>query len=344
MAKQKKRADGRYCKNITLGRNEDGSLKRKMIYANTKAELDLKVADLLLQREKGTIIDDKNKTVDKWADEWLETYTSNLKDSTKYNHKKIINKYIKPNFKGLRLKDLKQYKVQQVLNDIEAPSVPKKFLITLNKILNAAVQNDYIVKNVANGLVAPDFRAEPKKPLSDEQIKIIKATDHELQNICIFLIYSGLRLSELINLTRLDIDLKEKLIYIRGDVKTEYSERVVPMFDPAYVILKQLTDSRIKNIDAKKDYVFLHKGKKYTENVLSKKRYKYCKVVGFDFTFHQLRHTFATMCYNAGIDVKQIQEWLGHANFATTMDIYTHLAEQNNKTATDKMNEYLKTV
>lgn len=344
MAKQKKRADGRYCKNVTIGRNEDGSLKRKMVYANTQKELDLKIADLIMQVDKGVIIDDKNKTVDAWADEWLKTYTKNLKDSTKYNHEKIINKYIKPNFKGLRLKELKQHKVQQVLNDIEALSVPKKFLITLNKILDTAVQNDYIVKNVAAGLITPDFQTEPKEPLLNEQIKTIESTEHKLQNICVFLIYSGLRISELINLTWQDVDLKERAIYIHGDVKTINSNRTVPLFDSAYDILKQLSNNRIKNIDAKKDFVFLHKGKKYTENIMSKERYKYCKHVGFDFTFHQCRHTFATILYNAGVDVKQAQEWLGHANFSTTMDIYTHLSEQNNKTATDKMNEYLKTV
>ena len=88
MAKKKKRADGRYCKNVTIGRNDDGSLKRRMVYGDTQAELDLKVAELLLQRDKGVIIEDKNKTVGEWADEWLKTYTTHLKDGTKNNQKK----------------------------------------------------------------------------------------------------------------------------------------------------------------------------------------------------------------------------------------------------------------
>lgn len=344
MAKQKKRTDGRYCKNVTIGRNENGSLKRKMVYANTQRELDLKVSELLLQKEKGIIIDDKNMTVDVWADKWLKTYTTNFKDSTISEHRKKINKYIKPYFQGVRLRDLKQYQVQFVLNEIKSPSVPKRFLITLNQILDAAVDNDFISKNVAKGLTAPKFISEPNKPLTDEQVNIIKSTEHELQSICIFLIYSGLRISELINLTWQKVDLKNRKLKIDGDVKTKSSNRVVPIFEPTYNILKQLSDNKVKNIDAYKDYVFLMDCKKLEYSDISRRRVKYNILCNSDFTFHQCRHTFATICYNANIDIKQTQEWLGHANFNTTMSIYTHLSEKNNASATDKIDKYLKTV
>lgn len=349
MAEQKKRkgerADGRLCKNITIGRNDDGSLKRKMVYANTQAELNLKVAELLIQKDKGVIIDDKNKTVDVWADEWLEAYTTNLKDSTKNNHRKIINKHIKPNFKGIRLKDLKQFQVQKALNNITAPSQPKRFLITLNYILDAAVENDFIGKNVAKSLTAPKFQEEVKEALTTEQINTIKNTDNEIQDMCVFLIYSGLRISELFNLVWSDVDLKNKKIKIHGDVKTKNSNRTVPLFEPAYEILKKYDNkTRIKNIKANLNFVFLYNGEKCNPNILSKRRYEYCEMVGFKFTFHQCRHTFATILYNAGVDIKQAQEWLGHANFNTTMNIYTHLDEQNKITSTDKVNEFLKSV
>lgn len=338
----KKREDGRYCKNVTLGRNENGSLKRKMVYANTKKELDIKVANLLLQVDKGIIIDDKNKTVDVWADEWLKTYTTHLKDGTKGQHKNTINKYIKPNFKGIRLKDLKQHQVQAVLNSIKHETVPKRFLATMNFILEKAVENDLVSKNVAKGLIAPKFTTGENKPLNNEQINAIKVNAHGLQKLCVFLIYTGLRIGELINLTWNNIDLKKKIIKVQGDVKTPYSNRTVPLFEPAYNILKEMDKSRIKNIDTTKDYIFLNHGIQWTHNAINKQRYNYNKLVGFDFTFHQCRHTFATICYNAGIDAKQNQEWLGHSSVNTTLNIYTHLMKQNKLNAVDKLNEFLK--
>lgn len=343
MAKQKKRADGRYCKYVKTGTKPDGSPERKMVYGNTQAELNLKVADLLLQVEKGIIIDDKNKTVDIWADEWLKTYTTHLKKNTVHNHKVIINKHIKPNFKGVRLKDLKQYQVQSVLNSLKGKTVPFRFLITLNKILDAAVENDYIVKNIVATLQAPEYDTEEVQPLTNEQIKVIEDTDFLLHDICVSLIYSGMRISELINLVWPDVHLKKNEIKIHGDVKTPHSNRIIPIFEPFNKILDELSKTRIKNIDPKKDYVFLTNGEKSKLTDLSNMRYKCFADVGFEFTFHQLRHTFITICYNAGVDVKQTQEWAGHANFNTTMDIYTHLSEQNKNDNTTKINEYLKT-
>jgi integrase len=338
------RSDGRLCKNVTIGRNENGSLKRKMIYANTQAELNLKVANLLLQADKGIIIDDKNKTVDVWADEWLETYTTHFKNGTFKNHRNIINKYIKTNFKDIRLKDLKQYQVQNVLNDIDNKDTPRRFLTTINYILDAAVENDFVSKNVAKTLQSPKSEFNKKKPLTDEQINLIKDTDFVLCDICVFLIYSGLRISELINLVWSDIDLKRLTIKIHGDVKTKNSNRIIPIFAPVHEILKAYDKSRIKSTDKEKDYVFLIDGTKCRISELSFLRYKSFDILGFKYTFHQCRHTFATICYNANVDIKQAQEWLGHANFNTTMNIYTHLSEENKTNNTDKINEYLKTV
>ena len=58
-------------------------------------------------------------------------------------------------------------------------------------------------------------------------------------------------------------------------------------------------------------------------------------------TPHMLRHTYATLLYDAGVDVKSAQEFLGHADIQTTLKIYTHLTEQKKQTAIDVLNAHL---
>ncbi len=66
----------------------------------------------------------------------------------------------------------------------------------------------------------------------------------------------------------------------------------------------------------------------------------YLKIVADDITPHIYRHTYATMLYRAGVDMKTAQRLLGHASLQMTMEIYTHCAE-NNKDVTDKLNTYI---
>ena len=65
------------------------------------------------------------------------------------------------------------------------------------------------------------------------------------------------------------------------------------------------------------------------------------KVVAMEpFTPHQLRHTYATMLYDAGVDLKTAQQMLGHRDIKTTMGIYTHIAENRKKESTKRLNKY----
>lgn len=59
------------------------------------------------------------------------------------------------------------------------------------------------------------------------------------------------------------------------------------------------------------------------------------------FTMHQFRHPFATILYNAGVDIKTAQDVLGHATINITLDIYTHLEEKQKKINTDRLNDFV---
>lgn len=352
MAKLKKREDGRYCKNVTIGRNEDGSLKRKMVYGNTQKELELKVAELTLQADKGIIIDDKNMTVGEWSKKWYKTYVENTNkaNNTKIKYDNIVFNHITPSIGHIKLKDLKQYQIQNMFNEKEQKGFSKTIelmKLTLNQILDQAVENDYIFKNVAKNIKVKSYKAPEKQPLTDEQVNTIKATNHSIQNLILLLIYTGMRIGEAVALTWADIDFKNKIIHVtktadfyndEEDVKTPKtpaSIRDIPIVEPLYKILEGMFK------ETESIYVFSYNSEIFKYGTLDRRRYYYCKKLGFAFTFHQCRHTCATMLYNAGVGIKEAQNWLGHANIKTTMDIYTHLDKKNKESALSKMNEML---
>ena len=62
------------------------------------------------------------------------------------------------------------------------------------------------------------------------------------------------------------------------------------------------------------------------------------------FNCHDLRDTFATMCYDAGVDAKTTQKWMGHSDITTTMKIYTKLSEERQKDSTDLMDGFVASV
>ncbi|NYB73414.1 site-specific integrase [Sedimentibacter hydroxybenzoicus DSM 7310] len=352
MAKLKKRSDGRYCKNVTVGRNEDGSLRRKMIYANTQKELDLKVAELTLQVDKGIIIDDKGMTVGEWAKKWYESYVEKTTKAhnTKIKYENIVFNHIIPCIGYIKIKDLKQYQVQNMFNEKEQDGFTKTIelmKLTLNQILEQAVENDYIYKNVAKGVRIKSYKAPEKQPLTDEQINKIKNTNHSMHNVILFLIYTGMRIGEAVALTWADVDFKNKIIHVTKTAdfyndeantktpKTTASIRDIPIVEPLYKILECMFK------ETESIYVFSYNGNMFKHGTLDKRKLYYCKKLGFDFTFHQCRHTCATMLYNAGVGIKEAQNWLGHANIKTTMDVYTHLDKKNKESALSKMNEML---
>ena len=139
---------------------------------------------------------------------------------------------------------------------------------------------------------------------------------------------SGLRVSELINLEKKNINLNKGIVTIFGKGS---KERKVPMGDFAteYVV-KYLNEVRDKFHGRDSKYLFLNRsGKPLSRVYFFKQIKKYAEQVGIDMPIspHTLRHCFATHMLEGGAQLRTVQEMLGHANIATTQ-IYTHVSSK----------------
>ena len=148
---------------------------------------------------------------------------------------------------------------------------------------------------------------------------------------------SGLRVSELLNLKRGQINLNKGIINVFGKGA---KERKVPIAEYACdFIRKYINDVRNKSEYKNSEYLFLNKsGEPLSRIYFFKQVRKYAELAGIEMTLspHTLRHSFATHLLNHGAQLRMVQGMLGHTNIATTQ-IYTHVSSEKLKSDYDKI-------
>src|SRR3989344_797433 len=162
------------------------------------------------------------------------------------------------------------------------------------------------------------------KVISKEKIKeMIEMTDNIKHKIIVKLLYSsGLRLQELIDLKRKDIDFERGTIHVRkGKGK---KDRITIVSDNLKLDLLKY----YSNYNFVTEYVFEGRKGRYTKKSVQKVLDGLGKKVGLKVTPHMLRHSFATHLLEQGTDIRHIQKLLGHSDLSTT-EIYTHVSTKD---------------
>jgi integrase/recombinase XerD len=195
----------------------------------------------------------------------------------------------------------------------------------------------------------PDIET-PKKPkhlpncLSEEEIdKLLEAPDLTSPSgirdraMLETMYSSGLRVSELLNLKRGQVNLNKCIITVFGKGA---KERKVPIAEYAVEYIKKyINEVRNKSEFKKSDYLFLNRsGNPLSRVYFFKKVREYAELAGIEMTIspHTLRHSFATHLLNHGAQLRMVQGMLGHTNIATTQ-IYTHVSSEKLKSDYDKI-------
>lgn len=379
MAKYKKRPDGRYATSAIIGYDENGKPKRKVIYGRTIMELDKKVADFKSLQNKGIVIDDGGMTVQQWSEKWLELYKADKAYNTYMMYKRTVGNHITPNLGTIRLSALKKHQIQELLNNIVQcghQRTAELVKLTLHQIIQQAIIEEYIYKDVTVGLSLPKKEKSEKRALTDAEKALIQKADLTPKERAFIdlLYYTGVRRGEALALMVSDIDfvnkkvkinknlvMKDKTSEIKQSPKTEAGNREIPMPDKLFHSLKKYASSitslylfTMQNGELMTSSSFrrfwdniLDKlniaagGEKYTRTDLQKdKEQKPIRLIANDITPHMFRHTYATNLYYAGIDIKTAQMLLGHSSIQMTMDVYTHLDNTKVLSAGDKLNAF----
>lgn len=260
-----------------------------------------------------------------------EAYLKDLNEFKEYLKDKEITK--------VNTNDIRNFINHLSDNNIKDSSLARK-IVSIKTFFDYMMKTNVIKINPAEKIESPKLKKNLPKVLNQEEVNKLleyKATNAlEYRNKAMLeLIYaSGLRVSELVNLTVNDINLNDCYVKVFGKGK---KERIVPLCDITIKIL-DIYINNFRNSLLKghlTDKLFLSSyGKGITRQGFFKVLKQIAKIQGInkEFSPHTLRHSFATHLLECGADLRSIGEMLGHENIKTTQ-IYTHLS--NNKKRKD---------
>lgn len=351
----KKRADGRYAKQITIG-IKDGKPIKKTVYGRTQKEVEQNYLELKRQIEMGIRLDLKKCTVAELMHEWYEIKIfKNVKENTQKRYKYFI-KAMDNMIGTMKVTEIKKFHIEELVNKMIEngnASAHERFQL-LNKFFNYCVENDIIIKNPCIG-ISIRYAPKQKRRLTKEELEKIDKCDLNRKDTAFLytLRYTGMRIGELCALSVHDINFSDMNIIINKTVvsvdrknfiqetpKTNAGNRTVPIPLKLYGPLKNY----INNLPDKQTLLFPSEVGKINSTTGAAKKIKRilrnCDIEDNEITPHYFRHNFISECYDAGIDVKIVQKWVGHSDVKTTLDVYTHLSKEREETGANKMNQF----
>ena len=295
---------------------------------------------------------------------WAEMWGSKKTVGKKYTYFRSIRSFLnhlKPIY-DIPVGKVKTMHIESVIlalaenNPNTGKPASKKLLNNIKSaaksIIDYAINNcDELYRNRATAVEIPtEAPITERMSLPMIQQHLIFSTPHRARLPVLIMLLCGLRVGEMIALTWEQIDFKEGIISVCQSAYNVNSNKLA--------IQNHTKNGKKRNvpippqlIDVLKKYKCLSKSRFVTtksrgNDMHSRGSWKrmwesYLETLEIIFTAHQLRHTYASMLYAAGVDVKTASELLGHSDIEITMKIYTHLTEQGKKLSIDKYNIFL---
>jgi len=369
-----RRPDGTWWARISLGKDENGKQKRRAFYGKTRKEVQEKLTAALNEINNDTYIEPTNMTVSQWMDIWLKEYKlMSVKPGTYSFYFSLTRNHIKPVLGTYKLKELRNDIVQKFVNGLLSKGLKSRMITGAHHVLRAAVE-----QAVANGLVGKNAAKTVKLPPKDkEKINVLTveqqerfievAKGYDNGEVFILMLATGMRIGEALGMTWEAVDLdnaelhvnkahveyydphgdSKKLVRQQGTPKTKSSIRTIPLVPNAVQMLRGLKEKQ----DAHKHKIgagYLDNGLLFCNfkgaplwkaNVHNKFKCVLRDAAVDGLHIHCLRHTFATRGLENGIELKVMQEILGHSSIALTADLYTHVLPNKKKDAIMKLND-----
>lgn len=348
----------------TIGHKVDGIAIKKTFYGSSKKEAEEKANEYMNKLEHGMALDYQTVTIDELIYKWLfQIKLNELKPSSFQSYEGTYRNYIKDSsIAGLQVYKVKSIHIQEYYNKLGKTKTFSQ-IKKLNKLLKSfffyAENEGYIIKNPCKNITIPnqnEFKNKQSKIqfFTEEEIDILKLAikGHRLEHLILTAIGTGLRQGELLALQWKNVNLKDKYIKIEDSLKTVYvfdnegnktrkkilqkpkskdSERIVYLPDNLVKLFTTFAHNG--------DFVFHNEdGSPMSEKTVFDSWKRLLKNNNIPHRkFHALRHTYASLLLLKGVDLKTVQELMGHSDITITQ-IYLHIVPKSKTDAVNRLN------
>ncbi|MCX7924034.1 MAG: site-specific integrase [Clostridia bacterium] len=356
-----KRADGYWTARIQVGSNENGKQRIKAFYGKTRKEVAEKLADYREMTRAG-YGDEDLPDFDRYIKNWLYNVKANELKALSFDRlESTINNHIIPCIGHIKTNQLTDLTIQiELINkkskDMSYSSL-KKIYDALNACFKYAVARRNLRFNPMNTVTMPSkskFETKEVEIFSDDEIKkITEAASARFGNgtlkykngwAFILMIYTGMRMGEMLALKWQDFNEEARTLTIKRNIalvknrmakgtnyklveqdslKTQNSERVIPLSLMAITALAELRKTSKNYVISTAD------GKPVRPRNFQNTFDSVLKYAGIGHKgLHATRHTFASLLFKRGADVKTVCELLGHGDTRTTYNTYIHIIKE----------------
>lgn len=292
---------------------------------------------------------------------WLELQRATVAETTFVGYSGNVGrliKYFTP--MKLRLSDVKPVHIQDFysykLSEGASKNTVLRYHANIHKALKYAVKLELIPSNPADKIIRPKKETFEGAYYTPEEVnKLFELFAGDDIELCVYIAaYYGLRRSEIIGLRWDSVNFDEKTISINQkisevrksegkgtelivstELKTKQSRRTLPLIEPIDILLRKEREKQNKcRIEKGRYYDRTYDGYicRHSDGRLIKPNYFSTHFAYMlknstlrKIRLHDLRHTCASLMINNGVSMKEVQMWLGHSNYSTTADIYSHL-------------------
>ena len=358
--------------------DDAGNKRRKRWRAKKQSEVKAKLAEFKKQLLlNGTEVATEDRTFREFADEWVNVILKPKVKPLSYQRKvSTLENQVYPHIGNISINKLTHSKIQKMVNDLNESglsysTVKKAYEAVLGCMRYYRIQTSTSF-NPCEDITLPEANRKEDSDIEfftkEERIKIVEEATRTYQDgkhvyrlgwMFVLMLYSGMRVGEVCALTWDDIDFSARTINVRKNAvevrekdkngkshsvlktqdstKTRSGTRIIPMTEKAFLALSEL-----QKITGEYEYIITSsKGERIRPSRIDRTFHLILDEIGLKHVgVHTLRHTFATMLFHNGCEVKVVSELLGHSNTKITENIYIHVIQEQKVKAIQSIDKF----